>query len=69
MPKKKEDKKEEKKRERWQKIAEGAAKQSGRGIIPSVASPVSFNEAILAAQKLDRAVIPYEKELEIKLFF
>ena len=24
----------EKKRERWQKIAEGAAKQSGRGIIP-----------------------------------
>ena len=61
------DKKEEKKRERWQKIAEGAAKQSGRGIIPSVASPVSFNEAILAAQKLDRAVIPYEKELETSI--
>jgi 16S rRNA (uracil1498-N3)-methyltransferase len=41
--------KEEKKRERWQKIALEAAKQSGRGIVPQVLSPLSFREALAAA--------------------
>ena len=38
--------KEEKKIARWQKIALEAAKQSGRGIIPNFASPLSFKEAV-----------------------
>ena len=37
---------EEKKLERWRKISESAAKQSGRGIIPEVLKPVSFLEAV-----------------------
>lgn len=36
----------EKKRSRWQKIAAGAAEQSGRGIIPEVAAPISFAEMV-----------------------
>lgn len=41
------DKKDEKKkRERWQKIAESAAKQSGRGIIPEIKSVLTFKELL-----------------------
>ena len=41
------DKKDEaKKIERWQKIAEGAAKQSGRGVIPTVGGVLSFKELL-----------------------
>ncbi|MBO5199031.1 MAG: 16S rRNA (uracil(1498)-N(3))-methyltransferase [Lachnospiraceae bacterium] len=53
-------KKEQKKRERWQLIAEGAAKQSGRGIIPTVERVHTFKEAIALAKTLDCAIIPYE---------
>lgn len=57
------DKKEGKKLERWQKIAEAAAKQSGRGKIPEVCQRVlKFAEAMEEAAGLDGAVIPYEKE-------
>ena len=37
-----------KKRERWQKIAAGAAEQSGRGIIPEIDAPLSFSEMLIA---------------------
>lgn len=41
------DKKEEnKKLDRWQKIAESAAKQSGRGIIPQIKSVLTFKELL-----------------------
>ena len=41
------DKKDEgKKIDRWQKIAEGAAKQSGRGIIPQVKGVLTFGELL-----------------------
>ena len=53
-------KKEEKKRARWQSIAESAAKQSGRGIIPEVSKVMSLKEAIAYAGELDRVLIPYE---------
>ena len=53
-----------KKVERWQKIAESAAKQSGRGIIPDVKDVMSFDEAIKMAKILDGAIIPYELEEE-----
>ena len=59
------DKKEAKKLERWQKIAEAAAKQSGRGKIPEIGQQVlKFKEAVAEAKELDGAIIPYEKEEE-----
>ena len=60
------DKKETKKLERWQKIAEAAAKQSGRGKIPEIGQQVlKFKEAVAEAKELDGAIIPYEREQEI----
>lgn len=53
-------KKESKKLERWQTIATSAAKQCGRGIIPKVCNPISFQEAIRRAMDLDYNLIPYE---------
>ncbi len=53
-------KKEEKKLERWQAIAEGAAKQSGRGIIPIIKPVQSYVQAIEYAKTLDQNIIPYE---------
>lgn len=56
-----EDKKKElKKLERWQLIAEGAAKQSMRGIIPKVCEVMTYQQAILKAKELDIALLPYE---------
>lgn len=56
------EKKEEKKIARWQKIAEAAAKQSERGVIPPIGSVMPYKEAIQEAAQLDGAIIPYEKE-------
>lgn len=53
-------KKEEKKLERWQAIAESAAKQSVRGVIPRILPLMSFKEAISYANDLDLSVLPYE---------
>ena len=55
------DKKESKKIARWQQIAEGGAKQSGRGLIPEVKPVMGFAEALKYAGSLDAALIPYEK--------
>ncbi len=55
-------KREKAKLERWQAIAESAAKQSGRGRIPQVGKILGFQEALQWAASLDRAWIPYEKE-------
>ncbi len=54
--------KEKKKTDRWQKISESAAKQSGRGIVPEISGVMSFSEAIKEAAGMDRAMIPYELE-------
>lgn len=59
--------KEEKKLQRWNKIAEAAAKQCGRGKIPVVDRVMTFKEAINEAISLDSAIIPYEKEKENSL--
>ncbi len=56
------DKKEAKKIERWSKIAESAAKQSGRGKIPTIQPVCSFTQAILEAAQKDGGIIPYENE-------
>lgn len=49
-----------KKTERWQKIAEEAAKQSGRGIIPQVHDLIDFKEAVRQASKNGKMVLFYE---------
>lgn len=54
-------KKEAKKIARWQGISESAAKQSGRGVIPNVASLVDFKQALETAKTLDAVILPYEK--------
>ena len=55
-----EEKKKEKKMERYQAIAESAAKQSGRGIIPSVHMFMGWKEALKYAADFDMLIIPYE---------
>ena len=52
----------QKKRERWQKIAEAAAKQSGRGIIPQMGDVLTFGQAVQQAKEMDLALFAYEKE-------
>lgn len=47
---------------RWQKIAEAAAKQSGRGIIPAVHEAVDIDKAIEMMKSCDLAFVPYECE-------
>lgn len=45
---------------RWQGIAQAAAKQSKRGIIPRVTKPLKFNAAVQKAKSMDVKLIPYE---------
>ncbi len=59
------EKKEAKKIERWQTIAEEAAKQSGRGIIPKVRGVVTYKEALDLSKENVYNVIPYEKAEDI----
>ena len=51
-----------KKISRWQKIAETAAKQCGRGRIPLVSPPLSFVQALEKASALDACLAAYENE-------
>ena len=50
----------EKKLERWQRIAEEAAKQSGRGIIPTVSWAGEFAEALNIANQKELKIFLYE---------
>ena len=54
------EKKADKKILRYNAIAEAAAKQCGRGVIPSVRPFMRFHEAVEEAKGLDRILIPYE---------
>lgn len=54
------DKKAGKKTERWNAISLSAAKQSKRGIVPKVTTPVSYKMALEQAKELDLILIPYE---------
>lgn len=55
-----EPKKIRQKTERWQAIAEAAAKQSKRGIVPVVREPMLFDKALEAAASMEVKLIPYE---------
>ena len=52
----------EKKRIRWQKIADEAAKQCGRGALAEVAGLLTFKEAIEEAPRADVSLFCYEGE-------
>lgn len=45
---------------RWQAIAEAAAKQSKRAIVPQIRPVMTMQEAVLAAGKMECKIIPYE---------
>lgn len=47
---------------RWQAIAESAAKQSKRSLIPKIHMPVTYKEAAAMAAEMDVRLVPYENE-------
>lgn len=54
------DKKASSKITRWQGIAEAAAKQSKRGIIPQISKVMSFEEAVAYSRQAQIRLLPYE---------
>lgn len=56
------EKKKKSKRERWQTIAESAAKQSKRNSIPNVSDVLSYKQALEKAKTLDLLLVPYESK-------
>ncbi len=56
------DKKTDAKIRRWQAIAESAAKQSKRSVIPVVHAPVNWKEALEMSTGFNVRMIPYEEE-------
>lgn len=56
------DKDRSRKCERWRRIALEAAKQSGRGVVPEVAEPISFGDMLRQANAAQMPLFFYEKE-------
>lgn len=56
------DEKADKKTDRWQKIADEAAKQSKRGVLPVFHGPQSFKEALSQQEDFDLVLTAYEGE-------
>ena len=56
------EKKKKSRQERWQSIAESAAKQSKRNIIPEVADVMTYKQAMAKASEMDLFLVPYENE-------
>lgn len=52
-----------KKIERWQKIAEGAAKQSKRDIIPKIENKLKLKEVLNKIDEYDIFIVAYEEEI------
>ena len=59
------EKDKENKINRWQKIAEVAAKQSGRDFIPKINNIINFNQ--IDYQKYDRVLVLYENEDKLSI--
>lgn len=55
-----------KKVERWQAIAEAAAKQSKRSIIPEVMPVMKWKDAMCLVENFDLRLIPYENAKDIR---
>ncbi len=45
---------------RWNKISLEAAKQCGRGLVPKVETPITFQEALSQLKNMELALMPYE---------
>ncbi|MBB5335576.1 16S rRNA (uracil(1498)-N(3))-methyltransferase [Pectinatus brassicae] len=56
--------KKEKRRQKWQKIAQEAAKQCGRTFIPEVEEIISIDQCINSFKDVDNVIICYENELQ-----
>ena len=56
------DKKKKNRRERWQSIAESAAKQSKRNVIPEVGDVLTYKQAMAKVAEMDLFLVPYENE-------
>lgn len=54
------DKKKKNKTARWQAVAESAAKQSNRNVIPTIGDVMNFEDALAYAKSLDVFMVPYE---------
>ena len=50
----------EEKAKRWNKVSVEAVKQCGRGLIPKVLEPVTFEKAVEMMKELQVALMPYE---------
>lgn len=61
------EKDEQKKVVRWTKIAEEAAKQSARGIVPQIEMPMTLEQALKDSQQLDLVLMPYELEKDVSV--
>lgn len=57
-----EEKKKKSKQERWQLIAESAAKQSKRVVIPKVNNIISYKQFLEKAEELSVLLVPYENK-------
>lgn len=60
-------KKEDTKIQRWQSIAEEAAKQSKRDYIPKIKGIISFNEMIDILKEEKNIIVPYENEENLSI--
>ncbi len=58
------NKDENKKIQRWQKIAESAAKQCGRSIIPEIKKVFKIQDIVNLKEKYDIIIVAYENEKE-----
>lgn len=56
------EKKKKARRERWQSIAESAAKQSKRNVIPEVSEVMTYKQAMGKTAEMDLFLVPYENE-------
>lgn len=57
-------KSESKKIERWQKIAESAAKQSGRSTVPEIRKIIKIDDIVKLKELYDSIIVCYENEKE-----
>jgi len=57
-----EEKKKMSRRQRWQAIAESAAKQSKRNVIPEVFDVLTYKQAMEKLKEMDLFLVPYENE-------
>lgn len=53
--------------DRWQRIIKEASEQSGRGLLPRLLPPVSFESAVTESRTCDRALIAWEGPVQTSI--